>query len=226
MPACARCNRRRGHMAPSAYLADCRARGLTPDRARRSSGRCGALREAIAVRGGQRRARPYLERELRRLGVRRAERRTRPGGERDGGQRARHPAGGPSAGGVDVGTSTRGRAVPTLTSWRQVNVGTVGQRAGLPTLPPFRGSRCVVDVSRAIRHPRSHPSPYPAAVPVDRAPLAPGAVLPRARRAPGSAVRKAEGQPGLGGGARSVCGQRRPARPSGSAVDVEPSLGA
>jgi hypothetical protein len=68
VPACSRCNRRRGHMAPSAYLEDCDARGLEPDRAvielslRR-------LAAAIAERGGQRRARPYLERELRRLGV-------------------------------------------------------------------------------------------------------------------------------------------------------------
>jgi len=68
VPACARCNRRRGHMAPSAYLADCRARGLTPDREAIERSLL-ALREAIAVRGGQRRARPYLERELRRLGV-------------------------------------------------------------------------------------------------------------------------------------------------------------
>ena len=54
-------------MAPSAYLADCAARGLTPDRPaiERSLHR---LRAAIAARGGQRRARPYLERELRRLG--------------------------------------------------------------------------------------------------------------------------------------------------------------
>ena len=67
MPACSRCNRRRGHMAPSAYLADCRARGLAPDRAaiERSLWRLAA---AIAQRGGQRRARPYVERELRRLG--------------------------------------------------------------------------------------------------------------------------------------------------------------
>jgi hypothetical protein len=53
-------------MAPSAYLADCEARGLSPDRAaiERALRRLAA---AIAARGGQRRARPYLERELRRL---------------------------------------------------------------------------------------------------------------------------------------------------------------
>ena len=65
--ACRPCNRRRGHMAPSAWLDDCEARGLEPrrdvivDRLLR-------LREAIAQRGGQRRARPYLDGQLRRLG--------------------------------------------------------------------------------------------------------------------------------------------------------------
>jgi hypothetical protein len=54
-------------MAPSAYLEDCAARGLAPDRAaiERSLRR---LATAIGERGGQRRARPYVERELRRLG--------------------------------------------------------------------------------------------------------------------------------------------------------------
>jgi hypothetical protein len=54
-------------MAPSAYLADCAARGLQPDREaiERALRR---LEAAIAARGGQRRARPYLERELRRMG--------------------------------------------------------------------------------------------------------------------------------------------------------------
>ena len=67
VPACRACNRRRGHPAPSAYLADCAARGLSPNReAIRAS--LQRLADAIAVRGGQRRARPYLERELRRLG--------------------------------------------------------------------------------------------------------------------------------------------------------------
>jgi 5-methylcytosine-specific restriction endonuclease McrA len=67
VPACRACNRRRGHVAPSAYLADCEARGLTPNRAAIEAS-LRRLAEAIAVRGGQRRARPYLERELRRLG--------------------------------------------------------------------------------------------------------------------------------------------------------------
>jgi len=67
VPACRACNRRRGHRAPSAYLAECEARGLTPNRAAIEDS-LRRLAEAIAVRGGQRRARPYLERELRRLG--------------------------------------------------------------------------------------------------------------------------------------------------------------
>jgi len=67
VPACRACNRRRGHQAPSAYLADCEARGLRPNRAAIEAS-LRRLAEAIAVRGGQRRARPYLERELRRLG--------------------------------------------------------------------------------------------------------------------------------------------------------------
>ena len=66
VPACRTCNRRRGHLAPSAYLADCEARGLSPDRALVVAS-LERLARAIAERGGQRRARPYLERELRRL---------------------------------------------------------------------------------------------------------------------------------------------------------------
>jgi 5-methylcytosine-specific restriction endonuclease McrA len=67
VPACRACNRRRGHLAPSAFLADCEARGLSPNRPLIAAS-LRRLAEAIAVRGGQRRARPYLERELRRLG--------------------------------------------------------------------------------------------------------------------------------------------------------------
>ena len=67
--ACARCNRTRGHTAPDVWLRVCEEeRGLQPDRA----AILGALRRldaAIAERGGQRRARPYLARELRRLGL-------------------------------------------------------------------------------------------------------------------------------------------------------------
>jgi 5-methylcytosine-specific restriction endonuclease McrA len=66
VPACASCNRRRGHAAPTAYLEACRARGLEPD-AHAIAAALAALQAAVAARGGQRRARPYLERELRRL---------------------------------------------------------------------------------------------------------------------------------------------------------------
>lgn len=64
--ACRACNRRRGHRAPTLFLGDCEARGLSPDRAaiRRS---VAALAQAIERRGGQRRARAYVARELRRL---------------------------------------------------------------------------------------------------------------------------------------------------------------
>jgi hypothetical protein len=66
VPACRSCNRARGHTAPSAWLEQCEARGL---RARRTVVERSllALRDAIAERGGQRKARPYLARELRRM---------------------------------------------------------------------------------------------------------------------------------------------------------------
>ena len=66
--ACRTCNRRRGHLPPSAYLADCEARGLSPDRALVVAS-LERLARAIAERGGQRRARPYLDAQLRRLGL-------------------------------------------------------------------------------------------------------------------------------------------------------------
>jgi len=62
VPACRRCNRERGHMAPSLYLARARdPRREVIERALLD------LRAAIVERGGQRRARPNLERELKRL---------------------------------------------------------------------------------------------------------------------------------------------------------------
>jgi 5-methylcytosine-specific restriction endonuclease McrA len=64
--ACRTCNRRRGHRAPTQFLAECEARGLDSDRAAIAAS-LRRLAAAIAARGGQRRARPYLERELRRL---------------------------------------------------------------------------------------------------------------------------------------------------------------
>jgi HNH endonuclease len=68
LAACRPCNRARGHRAPVVWLEDCEARGLEPNRevvARTLV----ALRDAIAVRGGVRRARPYLDGQLRRLGL-------------------------------------------------------------------------------------------------------------------------------------------------------------
>jgi hypothetical protein len=64
--ACRRCNADRGHTAPVEWLEECARRGWDPDepRLRRV---LTALAEAIAERGGQRRARPYLDAQLRRL---------------------------------------------------------------------------------------------------------------------------------------------------------------
>ena len=64
--ACRSCNRQRGHTAPVEWLAESRRRGFEPDEAAivRS---LRSLERAIAERGGQRRARPYLDGQLRRL---------------------------------------------------------------------------------------------------------------------------------------------------------------
>jgi CRISPR/Cas system Type II protein with McrA/HNH and RuvC-like nuclease domain len=64
--ACARCNRERGHRTPAEWIDECERRGWEPDvdivvQALRS------LQGAIAERGGQRRARPYVAGQLRRL---------------------------------------------------------------------------------------------------------------------------------------------------------------
>lgn len=64
--ACSRCNRERGHRTPAEWIDECGRRGWEPDvatvvRALRS------LQAAIAERGGQRRARPYVATQLRRL---------------------------------------------------------------------------------------------------------------------------------------------------------------
>ena len=66
--ACRTCNRRRGHLAPVVWLEQCRARGLEP-RQEVIAASLLRLRDAIAARGGQRRARPYLDGQLRRLGL-------------------------------------------------------------------------------------------------------------------------------------------------------------
>ncbi|MGM1059905.1 HNH endonuclease [Saccharothrix sp. Mg75] len=64
--ACRRCNRERGHLSPVDWLAECERRGWHPD-ADRVARVLDSLAEAIADRGGQRRARPYLAGQQRRL---------------------------------------------------------------------------------------------------------------------------------------------------------------
>ena len=66
--ACRTCNRGRGHSAPVVWLDACEARGLEPRRELIADSLL-RLRDAIAERGGQRRARPYLDGQLRRLGL-------------------------------------------------------------------------------------------------------------------------------------------------------------
>jgi hypothetical protein len=68
VPACKACNRARGHVAPSLWLRQREERGFRPRRAVIERSLL-ALRDAIAQRGGQRKARPYLARELRRMGL-------------------------------------------------------------------------------------------------------------------------------------------------------------
>lgn len=65
--ACRRCNRERGHRSPADWLAECARRGWEPD-AGAVLGALRALERAIGERGGQRRARPYLAGQLRRVG--------------------------------------------------------------------------------------------------------------------------------------------------------------
>ena len=64
--ACGRCNGARGHTGPVEWLEECERRGWEPDedRLRRA---LTALTGAIAREGGQRRARPCLDAQLRRL---------------------------------------------------------------------------------------------------------------------------------------------------------------
>ena len=64
--ACGRCNRERGHLSPADWLAECERRGWEPD-AVAVTRALTALDHAISERGGQRRARPYLAAQLRRL---------------------------------------------------------------------------------------------------------------------------------------------------------------
>jgi hypothetical protein len=69
--ACGRCNRQRGHAGPVDWLDECERRGWEPD-VDAVAGALRALERAIAARGGQRRARPYLSAQLRRLARRSA----------------------------------------------------------------------------------------------------------------------------------------------------------
>ncbi len=66
LAACSRCNSRRGHANPCQWLSQCEANGWQP---RRDLVRAGLVRlqQAIAERGGQRRARDYVQSQLRRL---------------------------------------------------------------------------------------------------------------------------------------------------------------
>lgn len=64
--ACRRCNGERGHRTPGEWIDDCERRGWRPNRdavVRTLE----SLQVAIAERGGQRRARPYVATQLRRL---------------------------------------------------------------------------------------------------------------------------------------------------------------
>ena len=64
--ACRRCNGERGHTSPADWFAECARRGWEPDGAA-VLGTLRALERAIDERGGQRRARPYLAAQLRRM---------------------------------------------------------------------------------------------------------------------------------------------------------------
>jgi 5-methylcytosine-specific restriction endonuclease McrA len=64
--ACRRCNGARGHKGAVEWLEECERRGWAPDEGRLRHV-LGLLAAAIELRGGQRRARPHLEAQLRRL---------------------------------------------------------------------------------------------------------------------------------------------------------------
>ena len=66
LAACRRCNGERGHVGAAEWLEECERRGWTPDRTAVLAA-LERLRLAIAERGGQRRARPHLDHQLRRL---------------------------------------------------------------------------------------------------------------------------------------------------------------
>ena len=64
--ACKRCNNERGHRTLGEFADECEGLGRTPDVARITKV-LESLQAAIASRGGQRRARPYVATQLRRL---------------------------------------------------------------------------------------------------------------------------------------------------------------
>ena len=64
--ACRRCNQARGHVAPLDWLRRCKEQGLEPA-VEVIVERLQSLARAIEERGGQRKARPYLAAQLRRL---------------------------------------------------------------------------------------------------------------------------------------------------------------
>jgi hypothetical protein len=64
--ACRRCNRERGHCSVAEWVDECRRRGWEPD-VDRVVRMLTELADAIARRGGQRRARPDVDHQLRRL---------------------------------------------------------------------------------------------------------------------------------------------------------------
>ncbi len=64
--ACGRCNSERGHRTPVDWLEECLRRGWDADEQRLARSLT-SLTAAIVREGGQRRARPYLDAQLRRL---------------------------------------------------------------------------------------------------------------------------------------------------------------
>jgi hypothetical protein len=64
--ACRRCNSERGHVGPVEWLEECLRRGW-PARPEELAATLARLDAAILERGGQRRARPYLDGQRRRL---------------------------------------------------------------------------------------------------------------------------------------------------------------
>jgi hypothetical protein len=66
LAACPRCNGERGHRTPGEWIDECERRGWHPNRAVVIRA-LHALRAAIEDRGGQRRARPYIASQLRRI---------------------------------------------------------------------------------------------------------------------------------------------------------------